>query len=145
VLSVPFFRLSIRFRADSSSCHQLSSHQKQVAEGEQRKELGPVLGKAAVAGLHMAKLAFNDTEGMLNPGPHLGNDAVGAVLKWMQVTALWGLAHDAPKPARAIERGFALGAHISLCPLPGRAFSKEMSREGAQTEVSLPCSSASQT
>jgi hypothetical protein len=28
----------------------------------------------------MAKLAFDDTEGMLDPVPHLGDDAVGAFL-----------------------------------------------------------------
>jgi hypothetical protein len=50
---VPLLRPVTYFQADSSSCHQLSSHQKQVAEGEQRKDLGPVLGEAAVAGLHM--------------------------------------------------------------------------------------------
>ncbi len=114
MLSVPLLRPDTRFRADSSSCHQLSPHQKQVAEGEQRKELGPVLGEAAVACLHMAKLAFNDTEGMLDPGPHLGDDAVGAFLKWMQIAALWGLAHDAPELARATERDRALGADISF-------------------------------
>jgi hypothetical protein len=63
------------------------SHQKQVAGGEQRNELGLVLGDAAVAGLHMAKLAFNDTEGMLNPGPYLGDDSVGAFLKRMKRAA----------------------------------------------------------
>lgn len=32
----------IGFRADSYSCHQLALHQEQVAEGEQREELGPI-------------------------------------------------------------------------------------------------------
>ena len=35
-----------RFRADWCSCHQPPSHQKQIAEGEQREELGAVLGQA---------------------------------------------------------------------------------------------------
>jgi hypothetical protein len=35
---VPLLRPVTCFQADSFSCHQLSSHQKQVAEGEQRKE-----------------------------------------------------------------------------------------------------------
>jgi hypothetical protein len=48
---VPLLWPATRFQADSSSCHQLSSHQKQVAEGEQRKELGPVLGEAAYSGV----------------------------------------------------------------------------------------------
>jgi len=77
MLSVPLLRRDTRFRADSSSCHQLSSHQKQISEREQRKELSAVLGEAAIAGLHMAKLAFDDPEGMLDLGPHLGDDAVG--------------------------------------------------------------------
>jgi hypothetical protein len=34
--------------------HELSSHQEQIAEGEQRTELRPVLGRTFVAGLHMA-------------------------------------------------------------------------------------------
>lgn len=54
------------FRADSSSCHQLSSRQKQVAEGEQREELSMVLGETAVAGLHVAELALHHSERMLD-------------------------------------------------------------------------------
>jgi hypothetical protein len=52
------------FRTDSSSCHQPPSHEKQVAEREEREELGAVLGKALVAGLHVAELALEDSEGM---------------------------------------------------------------------------------
>ena len=52
-----------RFRADSSSCHQLSSHEEQVAE---REELGAVLGQPAVAGLHLAELALDDPERVLD-------------------------------------------------------------------------------
>jgi len=81
VPSVPLLRPFTRFRADSSSCHQLSSHHEQIAEREQREELSPVFGEAVVSRLHMAELAFDDTEGMLDPGPHLGDDAVGAFLK----------------------------------------------------------------
>jgi len=75
------------FQAESFSCHQLSPHQKQVAEGKQRKELGPVLGEAAVAGLPMAELAFTDTKGMLN----LGDDTVYRFLSGVQLAALRGL------------------------------------------------------
>ena len=50
------------FRADASPCHQLSSHQEQVAEREQREELSPVLGQPAIAGLHVAKLALDDAD-----------------------------------------------------------------------------------
>lgn len=110
----PPLRPIVCFQAESFSCHQLSPHQKQVAEGEQRIELGPVLCEAAVAGLHIAKLAFNDTEEMLNLSPHLGDDAVGALLKRMQVAVLWGLAHDAPELARTTEHGRALGTNISF-------------------------------
>lgn len=118
---VPLLRPVTRFRADSSSCHQLSPYQKQVAEGEQREELGAVLGEAAVAGLHMAKLAFDDKAGMLDPGPHLGDDAVGCFLHEMQLAAFRGLAHDTPKSAGAIKCGFAFGADIALAD-PDRGF-----------------------
>jgi hypothetical protein len=67
---------------------------------------------------------------MLNLGPHLGDDAVGAFLMRMEVAALWGLAHDAqnwPGPLNTAARS-TLTYPIS-----------------AQTEVSLPCSSASET
>jgi phage I-like protein len=46
MLSVPPLRRHTRFRADSSSAHQLSPHQEQIAEREQRKKLSPVLGEA---------------------------------------------------------------------------------------------------
>jgi hypothetical protein len=114
MLSVPLLRPDTRIRAESSSCHQLSSHQKQVAEGEQRKELGPVLGEAAVACPRMAKLPFNDTEGILDSDPHLGDNPGGDFLKWMQITAPWGLGHGASKQARTTERGRVLGAGITL-------------------------------
>jgi len=38
--------------------------------------VGAVLGKAAVAGLHMAELVLDDAERMLNPGSHPGDDAI---------------------------------------------------------------------
>ncbi len=57
---------SAGFRTDSSSRHQLPSHQEQVAEREQREELGAVLGEAAVAGLYVTELALDDAEGMLD-------------------------------------------------------------------------------
>jgi len=50
------------FQADSSSCHQSPAHQEQLAEGEQREQLGAVLGEAPVAGLHVAELAFDHPE-----------------------------------------------------------------------------------
>ena len=44
---------------------QPPSHKEQAAERKQGEELGAVLGKAAVAGLHMAELALDDAERML--------------------------------------------------------------------------------
>jgi hypothetical protein len=87
MLSVPLLWHHTRLRAEPSSFHQLSSTQKQIPEREQRKEQGPVLGEAAAPSLYMAKLAYNHTEGMLDPGPHLGDDAVGAFVKCMQIAA----------------------------------------------------------
>ena len=52
------------FRTDSSLCHQLSSHQEQVAERKQREQLGTVLGQSPVAGLYVAELALDDAEGV---------------------------------------------------------------------------------
>jgi hypothetical protein len=49
MLSVPPLRRHTRFRADSSSTHQLSPHQEQIAEREQLKELSPVFGYTATA------------------------------------------------------------------------------------------------
>jgi len=46
--SEPLLRRHTRFRADSSSGHQLSPHQEQIAAPEQRKQLSPVLGEAKV-------------------------------------------------------------------------------------------------
>lgn len=69
-------RRPTHFRADSSSGYQLSSHQKQIAEREQCKELHTVFGEAAVAGLHLAKLAFDDAERMLDLSPHLVSSGI---------------------------------------------------------------------
>ena len=80
------------FRADSSSCHQPPSHQEQVAEREQREELGAVLGQPPGAGLQMAELAFDHPERMLDACPHHGDDAVGPLVERMQFAALRGLA-----------------------------------------------------
>src|SRR6056297_3109546 len=55
-----------RSRTDSASCQQLSSHQEQVAEGKEREELCPVLGQPAIAGLYVAELTLDHTEGMLD-------------------------------------------------------------------------------
>ena len=59
------------FQADSSSYHQPSSYQEQLAEREQREEPGTVFGQPPVAGLHMAELAFVHAEGMLVGVPQL--------------------------------------------------------------------------
>ena len=80
------------FRAGQSSCHQPSSHQKQVTECEQREELCAVLGEAPVTGLHMADLALDDAERMLYLGPDLRDDAIGPFVDRMQRAALGGLA-----------------------------------------------------
>ena len=56
-------------KADSASCQQPPSDDEQVAEGEQREELRPVLGEAAVAGLEIPELALEHAEGMLDPRP----------------------------------------------------------------------------
>ena len=80
------------FRADSSSCHQPPSHPEQVAEGEQREELGAVPGRPAGAGLQMAELAFDHPERMLDACPHLGDDVVGPLVEVVQRVALGGLA-----------------------------------------------------
>ena len=75
-------------------------NKKQVAKGEQRKELRAVLGETTVAGLDVSELALDHPEGMLNPGPHLGDDPVDVFIDRMQFTALGCLAHDAPELVR---------------------------------------------
>ena len=104
VASDPPLRRPGRFRADSSSCHQLPSDQKQVAEREQGEELGAVFGQAAVAGLHMAELALENAERMLDLCPDHRDDAVGPFVEGMQLTAFRGLAHDTPSLARPRAR-----------------------------------------
>ena len=100
--------------ADSPSCHQLSSHQKQIAVREQRKQLSPVLGETTLAALHLAKLAFDDPEAMLSLRPHIGDYTVCRILNGVQLAALRSLAHGALNSARPIERGLALGADIAF-------------------------------
>ena len=71
-----------------------SPHKKQIAEREPGEELGAVSGETAVVDVHMAKLAFDDTERMLYLGLHLGDNAVGAFLRWLQGAAPRSLKHD---------------------------------------------------
>ena len=80
------------FWTDSSSSHQPSSDQKQVAEREQGEQLGAVLGEAAVAGLQVAELAFDDPERVLDLGPHHRDDPVDLFVDRVQRAALGRLA-----------------------------------------------------
>lgn len=52
----------------------------------------PVLGGAQVAGFHLAELALEDPERMLELGPYLRDDPVDLLI---QFTTLGCLAHDA--------------------------------------------------
>ena len=79
-------------RADSPSGPQLPSHQEQVAERKQREELSTVLDHPPVAGLHVAELAFDDPEGMLDLRAHDGDDAVGPFVEGMQRATVWRFA-----------------------------------------------------
>ena len=51
-----------------ADARQLSSGEVEVGEGQQREHLCPVLDDAAIAHLAIAKLAFHDTEDMLDLG-----------------------------------------------------------------------------
>ena len=90
------------------------SDEEQVAEREQGEELGAVLGQPPVAGLHMAELALDDPEGMLDLGPDHGDHPVDALVERMRLATLGCLAHDTPSLAWPLERGPALGADIAL-------------------------------
>ena len=59
----------LRSREHSASCQQPPSDQEQVAEGEQREQLRPVLRKATITGLEIPELALEHAEGMLDPSP----------------------------------------------------------------------------
>lgn len=80
------------FRTDSFSCHQPPSFREQVAEREQREELGAVLGEPPVAGLHVTELPLEDAERVLDPGPHHGDDPVDLVVLGVKLAALRRLA-----------------------------------------------------
>jgi hypothetical protein len=118
---VPLERLFREFRADLSSSHQPPSHQEQVAKREQREELGTIFGKAAVTGLHVAKRALDDPEGMLDFGPDHGDDAVDLRINRVKVTALRCLTHHTPEFALILERRLAFGADIAFVG-PDRSF-----------------------
>lgn len=47
---------------------------------------------------HVTELALDDAEGVLDLGPHLGDEAVGLFVEGMQLTAFGGLAHGATLP-----------------------------------------------
>lgn len=55
----------------------------------------PVLRQTPVAGFHMAELALEDPEWVLDLGPYLRDDLVDLVVELIQLPALGGLAHDA--------------------------------------------------
>ncbi len=110
----PFARRRARFQEVSSSCHQPSSGQEQVAEHEQGEELGAVFGQPPVAGLHMVELALDHPEGMLDLRADHGDDTVDPFVDGVQRAALGGLAHDAPNLARPGEGGLPFGADVAL-------------------------------
>src|SRR6056297_2757364 len=105
---------SVRFRTDSFSCHQPPSDQEQVSEGEQREELGAVLGEPAIACLHVAKLPLEDAERMLDLGPDHRNDAIAPLVLRVKRPSLGRLAHDTPNLALLGERRLPHGADIAL-------------------------------
>lgn len=69
------------------------------------KLLSAVLGDALAAGFHMAEVALDDAERMLDPGSHLGDDAVDPLVDRVQRATFQGFAHDAQDLARVLERG----------------------------------------
>ena len=79
-------------RVDSSSCHQPPSDPEQVAEREQREEVGAVLGEAATAGPHVAELALDEAERMLDACSDHRDGAVYLFVERMQRAAFRGLA-----------------------------------------------------
>jgi hypothetical protein len=94
-------------RTDSTSCQQPSSDEEQVAEGEQREELGTVLGQTPVSGLEIPELTLEHPEGMLAPWTHPGEDPVDVLVDGMQRTAPGRLAYIAqnlPGPENAASR-----------------------------------------
>jgi len=102
------------FWTDSSSCKQPSSNQKQVAERKQREELRTVFGQPTVAGLHMAELALENAERMLDLGAHHGDDPVDLLVDGVELAALGRLAHYTPDFAILGERGLSLSADITF-------------------------------
>src|SRR6056297_3386303 len=90
-------------QTDSALCHQLPSHEEQVAEGEKREELGAVLGQPPVAGLQITELALEHAEWMLEPGTDHGDNAVDVVVDGVEHAALGRLPHDAPELTGAGE------------------------------------------
>ena len=77
-----------RLQTDSSSRQQSPSDQEQVAEREQREELGAVLGEPPVAGLYIAELPLEDAERVLDLGPHHGDDPVDLLVLGVKRAAL---------------------------------------------------------
>ena len=66
---------------------------------EQVEELSAVLGQPPIAGLHMAELAFDNPERMLNLCAHHGDDPVDSFVEGVQWVALRSFSHDTPDPA----------------------------------------------
>ena len=83
--------------------------------------MGAVLDQPSVAGLHVAELALDDAEWMLDLGTDHGDDPVDLRIDRVQRATLGGLAHDAPDLARSLEHRLALGADIALVG-PDRGF-----------------------
>lgn len=100
--------------ADSSSCRQPPSHQEQVAEGEEREQLGAVLGEAAISALHVTELALDDPEGLRDLGADHRDDAVDPFVEGVKLTALGSLSHRTPNLARCLEGSLALGIDIAV-------------------------------
>jgi hypothetical protein len=58
---------------------QLLTRHPQVAQREQRRDLGAVLHQAPVSGFRITKLLLQDTEWMLDLGPDAGFKALNLI------------------------------------------------------------------
>ena len=82
----------------------------------------PVLGEALVTSFHMADLALDDSQRMLNLGPHLRDDPIDLFVELIKLTALWSLAHDAPKSIAIFREGHLLARMDTAVVSPDRCF-----------------------
>jgi hypothetical protein len=90
---------------DSALCHQpSSSYEEQVAKGEQGEQLRPIFGPPVIEGIYVVQLTLDEPKQVLDFRAHHDDHSIHLLVDRIQLTTLWGLAHQTQRPSDSLAR-----------------------------------------